>query len=347
MPGVFVSHAAVDKAFVDNFIDDIIRLGCEVPKTSIFYTSGADTGIPSGGNLNAYVKQEVGDAAIVVAILTPSFQTRPFCVAELGAAWSRTDLLFPIAAPGLQRTDLQGVLRGLIVKYLDDSQALDELHEAVCNAVGTNPGAKTWNSYKAKRLAKIKRLAASLEIPKVITPEEFERVQGDSHGALQALSEAQGEIEELRVIIEQLRAAKDAVAVRQIMKPKNEIAEFEMLKKAATRALSELPTPARDAIYWDMKNEEMPWPNSYEDKWDYGQVEKARVDGWLTDGNTEDGLRPNLEFGKVKRAVMAVRDLRKFLSSSDRGEEFYEWFSAEHDEMPPDLNNKLLWDQVL
>lgn len=176
MPGVFVSHASVDKTFVDNFIDDIIRLGSEVPKGSIFYTSGADTGIPSGGNLNAYVKQKVGDAAIVVAILTPSFQTRPFCVAELGAAWSRTGLLFPVAAPGLERPDLQGVLKGLIVKYLDDSEALDELHEAVCSAVGTSPGAKTWNSYKAKWLAKVTRLAASLDAPKIITAEEFERV---------------------------------------------------------------------------------------------------------------------------------------------------------------------------
>lgn len=62
--------------------------------------------------------------------------------------------------------DLQGVLKGLIVRYLDDSEALDELHEAVCKAVGTSPGVKTWNAYKAKWLGKINRLATSLEIPK-------------------------------------------------------------------------------------------------------------------------------------------------------------------------------------
>lgn len=340
-----MSHAAVDKAFIDNFIDDIIRLGCEVPKTSIFYTSGADTGIPSGSDLNAYVRQKVGDAAIVVAILTPSFQTRPFCLAELGAAWSRTDLLFPIAAPGLQRTDLEGVLKGLIVKYLDDSQALDELHETICRAIGTSPGAKTWNSYKAKWLAKVSRLAASLESPRVITSEEFERVQGDKQGALQALSEAQTEMDELRAKVEQLKATKDAAAVQQIMKPENEIAEFEILERAAEEALSKLPGAARDAIYWDINNGDMPWPSPY-DEWTSDQVEKARVDGWLTYGITEDRLRPNLEFGKVKRAVTAVRDLQKFLSSPDRGEDFYDWFSAEHDELPPDLNNKLLWDQI-
>ena len=90
----------------------------------------------------------------------------------------------------------------------------------------------------------------------------------------------------------------------------------------------------------------MPWPNAYEDQWAYDQTEKARVDGWLIYGNTEDCLRPNLEFGKVNRAAEAVRDLQRFLSADDRSEEFYEWFSAEHDEVPANLNNKHLWDQI-
>jgi hypothetical protein len=346
MPGVFVSHAAVDKRFVDNFMDDIIRLGCEVPKTSIFYSSGADTGIPSGGNLNAYVRQKVQDATIVVAILTPSFQTRPYCAAELGAAWSRTGLLFPIAAPGVERTDLQGVLKGLIVRYLDDSGALDELHEAVCGAVGTSPGATTWNMYKAKWLSKANRLAASLEIPRLITPEEFERVQSDAQGALDALGEAQSEIEELKAQIEQLKVTKDAVAVRQITKPKTETAEYEQLEQAAREALSQLPPPAREAVFWDMKKEDMPWPNAYEDQWAYDQTEKARVDGWLTYGTADDSLRLNRSFGKVVRAVKAVQDFRRFLSSDERSEEFHEWFSVEYDEVPPDLDNKFLWDQI-
>jgi hypothetical protein len=345
MPGIFVSHAAVDKEFVDSFVDKVIRLGCEVPKASIFYSSGEDTGIPSGGNLNDYVRQKVANAAIVVAILTPSFQARPFCIAELGAAWSRIGRLFPIAAPGLERTDLQGVLKGLIVKYLDDSQALDELHEAVCGAAGTNPGATTWNSYKAKWRADVSRLVGALEVPKVIAPEVFERSQSDARGALQALGEAQSEIEKLRAQIEKLKTAKDAAAVRQILKPENEVEEFAALEKAAREALSELPDSAKEAVYWDMQGQDMPWPPAYEDQWANDQAEKARVDGWLRYGWHEDSLRPNSEFAKVKRAVSAVGELQKFLIG-DRTEQFCDWFLEEHNEVPPDLTLKLLWDQI-
>src|SRR5437016_4591969 len=118
MPGVFISHASADKPLVDPFVDDVIRLGCEVPRKKIFYSSGEDTGVPSGENLNTYVRDRVADASIVVAIISPTFQTRPFCVAELGSAWSRIGNLFPIAVPGMARTDLEGVLEGMLVKHL-------------------------------------------------------------------------------------------------------------------------------------------------------------------------------------------------------------------------------------
>jgi TIR domain len=140
---IFISHASADKPLVDPFVTTVIQLGCEVPKESIFYSSGEDTGVPSGYTLNDYIKSQMESVSLVVAIISPAFQTRPFCIAELGAAWSQVGKLFPIAIPGLERTDMQGVLTGLAVRYLSDSAALDELHDQICNLLGTNPGAKT------------------------------------------------------------------------------------------------------------------------------------------------------------------------------------------------------------
>src|ERR1700691_148450 len=110
MPGIFISHASADKVMVDEFVDNVVRLGCGVPPDLIFYSSGSDTGVPSGKDLNTYVRDQVGVVGLVVSLLTPAFQIRPFCVAELGAAWSRVDNLFPIKHPELDRDDLDGVL---------------------------------------------------------------------------------------------------------------------------------------------------------------------------------------------------------------------------------------------
>jgi TIR domain len=116
MPGIFISHVSADKDLVDPFVESVIQLGCEVPKESIFYSSGEDTGVPSGSNLNEYVRSSMEKVDLVIAIVSPTFQARPFCVAELGAAWSRVGKLFPIAIPGLQHADMQGVLTGLMVR---------------------------------------------------------------------------------------------------------------------------------------------------------------------------------------------------------------------------------------
>ncbi len=118
MPAVFVSHAYADAPLVEPFVSTVLQLGCEVRREELFYSSGSDTGVPAGTDLLHHVREQVAEAGLVTAIVTPTFQTRPVCVAELGAAWSRTGRLLPIAVPGMERTDLQGVLSGVVVRYL-------------------------------------------------------------------------------------------------------------------------------------------------------------------------------------------------------------------------------------
>jgi hypothetical protein len=56
---VFVSHASADAELVDAFADTLLRNGCNLGPDDIFYTSGEDTGIPSGADLIATVREEV------------------------------------------------------------------------------------------------------------------------------------------------------------------------------------------------------------------------------------------------------------------------------------------------
>ena len=162
MPGVFISHASADKVLVDPFVDFIIRLGCGVPPASIFYSSGEDTRIPSGRTLNDYIRSELDTVSLVIAVISPAFQARPYCVAELGAAWSHVGKLFPVAIPGMQHTDMDGVLTGLLVRSLSDSSTLDELHDVVSELPGAGSNTKTWGRYKAKWMEKVDEYARKL-----------------------------------------------------------------------------------------------------------------------------------------------------------------------------------------
>lgn len=190
MPGVFVSHASADKEVVDAFVDDVIRLGCGIPTESIFYSSGAGMGVPSGSDLNAYVREKASDVNLVITVITPAFRASPFCIAELGAAWSRVENLFPLLSPDLDHDDLDGVLKGVLVKQLDDGVALDELRDRLDKAIGITANTATWGNYKAKWLKALPELLPptplSLEDSPAPKPSLFSRLRsspGSRNGA--------------------------------------------------------------------------------------------------------------------------------------------------------------------
>lgn len=197
MPGVFVSHAAADKQLVDEFVDTILRAGCELGGRQIFYSSGEDTGVPSGSDLLSHIRKSVGEADLVIAVISPSFQTRPFCVAELGAAWGRTDNLFPLAVPGMERPILQGVLEGMTVRYLNDSGALDELHDRVGEVAGAHVSSRTWGRYRAKWLTNVDRLVSELPTLRAVTLAEIENLERELADIRVALRSSEQERAEL------------------------------------------------------------------------------------------------------------------------------------------------------
>lgn len=343
MPGVFISHAFADKVIVGPFVDDIIKLGCGVPPEKIFYSSGADTGLSSGDDLLAQVRQQVGDASIVVAIVSPTFQTRPVCVAELGAAWSRVDNLFPIAVPGMDRPDLEGVLVGMLVKYLDDGAALDELHTRVTKAVGTSTTAQTWNQYREKWLASVGSYAAKLETPKAVSSEAFEQLSAQLEGTRAALQQSEAERLVIAEKLQSVAAAKSAAEVAEILLPEDEIERFEELKAKAASAVGKLPAIVGEAIWYSLFDGGMPRPDYYEDKTRLDEAEEAKRDGFLYEGASSE-FEPDDSVKAVDEALRTVRTLHTMLGETTV--EFDEWF---HDKyaLPPDLGKRLVWNKLI
>jgi hypothetical protein len=334
-----VSHAAADKLFVDHFVDDVIRLGCGARSDEIFYSSGEDTGVPSGGDLMAHVRERVADTSLVVAIISPTFQTRPVCIAELGAAWSRAGSLFPLLVPRMPRTALAGILPSMLVKYINDGSTLDELHDRLSSVISRTTSAATWGRYREKWLASVDRYAAQIITTRIPTLDELELAESNLLSARRALGEAQEEIDDLREQVEELAKAKAADKVRQIRLPKSEFKRFEVLADDARVALAALPSIVQTALWYSIQGQGLTWPNDYSEA---DEARKAYDDGFLVE-TIEDRLVPNEEFGMVHRADIAVREVDRFLDNASVN--FSEWFLAKYD-MPPKLNNKAVWNAL-
>lgn len=343
IPDVFVSHASADAKLVGEFVDTILKLGCGLKPKQIFYSSGADTGIPSGSDLIHHVRDQVGASGLVIAIISTMFQTRPVCVAELGAAWGRTDNLFPLAVPDMARIDMEGVLVGMTVRYLNDSQALDELKDRVRDVTGTDSDAKTWGAAKAKWLAMLDGLVAQLKKPESVSIDEVKRLRSDLAGTQAALSEAQAKEKELESRIARYQAAETTAERTEALLPEDEKERFDLLVREANEALRKVSPIVRDAIYLHRYQEGMPWPNMYDDPHQREEADKAYQAGTLTE-NSMDRLVPDDRVRDVAGAVAAVERLDAALGESSY--EFDVWFQDEYG-APADLRRRDIWDQLL
>lgn len=343
MRRIFVSHASVDVELVDAFVDRLLRNGTNLAPDEIFYTSGEDTGISSGEDLIATVRREVGDATLVIALITPSYPTRPVCIAELGAAWGRANSLMPLLLPGMQRTDLDGVLDGMTIRYMDDSAALDELHDRAKKAAGgRDVRAATWNRHKERWLSQVQDLASRLPTPPVVSAAEVEQARHDLDGARAALAEVEDENTELGRQVEALKLAKDPGDVAEALLSPDEQQRFEQLVEKLQATMRDFDRVVRDVL-WAARWENglaRPWQDDYRAQEADTNTSKGLI---YLDG--DEVLWPDTESEAIKRALEARDRLDEFLVD-EASEDFDEWFRSKYD-FGPSLSRKAVWDALL
>lgn len=340
--GIFVSHATADARLVEEFVEEVLR-GCGVTDDQLFVSSIAELGVPSGTDLLHHVRERVGDAGLVVAIVTPTYLTRPVCVGELGAAWAVTGKLFPLLAMGIDRDrDLDGVLKGVRVDYLDDEEALDELHVRLGELLAAHSDTRKWTRKKRRWLQKVSDLVAGLPTPDIVSPAQFAQLKAAHDDLGAALEDAEGEVDRLRTQLERLKNAKTREEVESVLLPEDDIERFYLLVKTARSALSEVPKIVRIAIAHQLAKTDFTWPNGFDEPDRLREAEEAVRDGILED----EGIRlsPNESFRLVNEARIAAGTLHQELSDGFEPD-FYNWFDREYG-LPADMTMGAVWNAL-
>lgn len=169
-PRVFISHAHEDRALGDSLVE-LLRLGADVSRQQVFYTSGNGTGVPPGTNFVDHIRGQLQNTVLVVQLLTPAFLSSQFCLCELGGIWVSDTPTFPIAVPPVTHSDLRGILGNIQVEMLDnDRHAVDLLHDAVRTALGLNSDTASWNRQRAAFLARLPAILRQIGPARPLTP---------------------------------------------------------------------------------------------------------------------------------------------------------------------------------
>lgn len=155
MAKIFISHSSKDKAIVDLFKNIILNAGLGVSDNDIAYTSAPETGVPTGGNIPQYIKENIADSDFVFFMISENYRKSEVCLNEMGAAWALDKNVKPLLLHNVSFESVGWLYRANLCTKIDDADRLDELRDEFLEKYDSCPKTVVWNRQKTEFLTKV------------------------------------------------------------------------------------------------------------------------------------------------------------------------------------------------
>lgn len=105
---IFLSHSSKDADIVTLFFEKILRLGLNISKDDIFFSSHPSTGITTGEDIPDSLKEALNRMTIFIQYVSDDYKSSEVCLNEMGAAWLKLpkNRIISIKAKCLKFSDL-------------------------------------------------------------------------------------------------------------------------------------------------------------------------------------------------------------------------------------------------
>jgi hypothetical protein len=339
MAEIFISHASSDQQLADAFAR-LLEGGINLSQKQLFCTSLEDQGIPAGADFKSFIQKQLESCEIVISLITENYYASAFCMCELGATWIKAKNFIPFIVPPLGFGDLKGVLFGMQAIRINDPAGLDQARDRILPLTKEPAGTARWTKRRDEFLSALDALLKSLPKPKIIKPEEFEKLKSQKDDYKHEYDKADEENQGLRKQIVELKKAKDKVQVAAIeRKYSSEWEVFDSLAEEASQILGQFPRVVVEAFFQRSHG------NEFRPKWDSWRDEprEAEEEGLLVgDEGSFDVNESNL---KIKKALAALRALRTFVNETS-SEEFGKQYEKRYEENF-DMTLRPFWERHL
>lgn len=169
-PLIFISHAGDDKMIIRLFINYILKNGLGLRDENIVCTSFEETTLQSGEDIPTYIKNNIENASLVLAMVSQNYKKSEVCLNEVGAAWALDKKPLQIVLPDADYDSLGWLLNTRKANRIDDQESLDGLEASICAKLGIDtPKPLNWNPFVREFLKALASLNAN-----TIAPSEVE-----------------------------------------------------------------------------------------------------------------------------------------------------------------------------
>jgi hypothetical protein len=335
---VFISHADKD-ASLANKLTDLLLVGLGLKAADIFCTSLAGLGIPAGQDFKGYIRKELADSTVVIALLSPNYYASAFCLCEAGATWVLAKDFIPFVVEPSTFSEMKAVLQGTQALQLNEETALDEMRERIESALGASTKHAWWTKKKQEFLVALPDIIANLPKPGLPTAKQYAE-------ALQKQSDYEQVVDDLE---QQVRNCQEKYTLLSTLKDREEVkameveyagerAKFDALESAAAKALAKLSSCVVYALYKNERGEAWVPSREFDD-----QVNEDVERGLLKQDEGE--VTVNVRHPQVVPAIKPIEKLRRFVEK-EAGSDFADAYEVEHsDEFK--FSSKGFWERHL
>ncbi len=313
---IFISHSTADKALAEKFVD-FLKEAIGVPNDAIFCSSVNGHGIPLGTDFNEYMKSKIQNPELVILLMTPSYMESAFCLMELGATWAQSLRRVPIVVPP---TNFDAVTKTLGLSQawkIDDHAKLIDLREVIKQIpIVLEPRTEhVWESKRTVWKADLKNQLKKLAPATKVSAADHHQLESEKAGLMAELATMEEAYNKSQEVVEELKAAKDPDAVKEIMSARDGFdaeAKFEELLKA----IREIKPPISMWLYREIimtffgieLSVDMPTTDQKEDI-------KRAVSYKLLDPDFPHGVL--MASTKVQKLRSAVKELERLLETPE------------------------------
>lgn len=136
---LFVSHAHKDQEIAVALVK-VIETAMEPPpdrkEESILCSLHPKYGEPEGVNVIEYLREHLKQSTCVLAVLTPNSMKSPWCMFELGGAWTLATPTYCLLAGELSQEKMPAALKGTDAVQLTAPKEIREMLPKLCKALG-------------------------------------------------------------------------------------------------------------------------------------------------------------------------------------------------------------------
>ena len=261
---IFISHSVADKNIADA-ICDLLVTGMGVnAENMIFCSSLEGLGIPSGSNFVDFIKDKMQNTKLVILVLTERYFISQFCLAELGASWIQSKKAIPLIVPPLEYSNMEAVLTGIHARVINEKTSWNEIADEMKTLLSLSFNHSRWERKRDDFLVSITPILDAQVKPEIVKIEHFKKIEDDYKDACDEIKELNDNLKQKQKYIDQLEKLKDNKAVDELKRGNmGEWEEFELLCEDVKKALNDIPSIVKDALFYEKKGESLSteWTN--------------------------------------------------------------------------------------